>query len=187
MSSRNRHNFIAATASLALVVVTAVGVRAEEAATSLNAIIRALAPIEYLPEHGGKRRAIDLDIPFELSSNRLTSRAKRQLDVVAEALRGRELLDQRFQIVGHTDASGSTGYNLALSQRRAEAVRLYLAETHGISAGRLMSVGKGEGELKNSLSPEGAENRRVEFVLVQPAQDRKPLKRKTGEQKVIKW
>ena len=56
MSSRYRHNFIAATASLALVVVTAVGVRAEEAATNLNAIIRALAPIEYLPEHGGKPR-----------------------------------------------------------------------------------------------------------------------------------
>jgi len=155
--------------------------------TSLNDIIRSLAPMEYLPGHSGKRRAIDLDIPFEINSNRLTPRAKRQLDVVAEALRRRELRDQRFEVIGHTDASGSKSLNLKLSKRRAEAVLNYLTGRHRISPRRLKPVGKGETEIKNVLSPENAENRRVEFVLVQSASATQKNKAKSGGQKDIKW
>ena len=185
--SRTRSLLIAATASLLFLAGTAGQAHADESTTSLNDIIRSLAPIEYLPQHSGKRRAIDLDIPFEINSNRLTPRAKRQLDIVAEALRRRELREQRFEVVGHTDASGSKSLNLSLSKRRAEAVLTYLPGHHRIAAHRLKSIGKGESEIKNVLSPESAENRRVEFVLIQRDNGTAKTKPKSGGQKVIKW
>jgi hypothetical protein len=50
-----------------------------------NDIIRSLAPITYLPEHGGKpRRAIDLEVRFESGSAKLTPEAQRLLDTLAE-------------------------------------------------------------------------------------------------------
>ena len=65
--------------------------------------------------------------------------------------------------IGHTDAKGSAGYNKALSDRRAAAVRRYLVE-HGVATTRLRAVGKGESQLLNAEDPEGAENRRVEIL-----------------------
>jgi outer membrane protein OmpA-like peptidoglycan-associated protein len=171
----------------AFIAIFAAGAPAAEKSAGINEIIRSLAPLKYLPEHSGKRRAIDLDIPFELGSDRLTPRAKRQLDIVAEAFGGRELRSRRFQVIGHTDASGAAAANQSLSERRAKAVRRYLTKRHGIRGYRLQSLGRGEAEIKNTLSPEAAENRRVEFVLVEEAgTGDNPSANKSG-QKVIKW
>ena len=41
--------------------------------------------------------------------------------------------DWRIQIVGHTDSTGGPEYNIGLSDKRAEAVRLALVE-HGVEA-----------------------------------------------------
>ena len=48
-------------------------------------------------------------------------------------------------IVGHTDRLGSDEYNQKLSERRADAVKSYIA-SKGVEAGRLQVVGKGESE-----------------------------------------
>ncbi len=75
--------------------------------------------------------------------------------------------DYSMVISAHTDAKGSDEYNLALSQRRAEAVMQYLQ-----SRGALTRVvdAKGYGEsrpLATNDTEEGrAINRRVEMVLV---------------------
>jgi OOP family OmpA-OmpF porin len=54
--------------------------------------------------------------------------------------------DVEFVLVtGHTDRIGSDAYNQKLSERRANAVRKYLA-THGIDGTRIKSEGKGESE-----------------------------------------
>ena len=73
----------------------------------------------------------------------------------------------RLRIEGHTDATGGERYNLALSQRRAEAVRAWLA-AHGIAAGRLEARGFGESRpVADNATPQGrALNRRVEIHLV---------------------
>jgi OOP family OmpA-OmpF porin len=70
------------------------------------------------------------------------------------------------QIVGYTDDVGSAQYNLALSLRRAEAVRDFMA-ARGIDAARLSVAGHGETQpLVSNATPEGrAVNRRVEFVV----------------------
>ena len=48
-------------------------------------------------------------------------------------------------VTGHTDKIGTDAYNQKLSERRADAVKKYLA-SHGIKDVRIKSVGKGESE-----------------------------------------
>lgn len=145
-----------------------------------TAIIRSLAPKKYLPEHSGQReaepakRAIDLEVPFQLGSAELTDAARRQLDALGEAMRSPELAAQRFLIAGHTDATGAAEYNKALSERRARSVLRYLVEAHGVLEARLLAAGFGEERLKNADQPEAAENRRVEVVALEPQAPAQP-------------
>jgi len=69
-----------------------------------------------------------------------------------------------LSIEGHTDSQGNETSNLDLSQRRAEAVRLYLVN-NGIAASRMSATGYGESTpIADNNTPEGrALNRRVEF------------------------
>jgi peptidoglycan-associated lipoprotein len=49
----------------------------------------------------------------------------------------------RVTIEGHCDARGTSGYNLALGERRAHAVKEYLVNL-GVASDRLLVVSKGE-------------------------------------------
>jgi outer membrane protein OmpA-like peptidoglycan-associated protein len=71
----------------------------------------------------------------------------------------------KFEIDGHTDNTGTSPHNLALSQERADAVKAQLVSM-GISADRLTTKGFGDAKpMASNDSPEGkANNRRVEFV-----------------------
>jgi outer membrane protein OmpA-like peptidoglycan-associated protein len=70
-------------------------------------------------------------------------------------------------IIGHTDAMGSSDYNLRLSQRRADAVREWLINRHGMDPAKLETIGLGAQELMvlNGSVDEQAPNRRVEVIL----------------------
>ena len=72
----------------------------------------------------------------------------------------------RATIEGHADARGTNEYNLALGQRRANAVRDYLVSL-GVTVDRFAAVSKGEEELQCSEDTEAchARNRRVHFVI----------------------
>jgi len=80
----------------------------------------------------------------------------------------KERPDVRVQITGHTDAIGSDESNMALSMRRAEAVKTYLVN-RGIAADRLITVGKGEAQPidTNDTDIGRARNRRIEFTILQ--------------------
>ena len=73
----------------------------------------------------------------------------------------------RVVLVGHTDAEGSLEGNIALSRARAEAVRTYLIERFGVSAGQMAAEGVGYlAPRANNASDEGRQqNRRVEVVV----------------------
>ena len=75
--------------------------------------------------------------------------------------------DLHVQIAGHTDSTGSDAYNRALSDRRAEAARKYLATT-GVDGGRLASKGYGESQpaADNATEDGRAANRRTEIDVV---------------------
>jgi OmpA-OmpF porin, OOP family len=70
-----------------------------------------------------------------------------------------------FAVVGHTDRSGSDGYNDSLSRRRAEAVAARLQAT-GLAASALTVSGRGESEPKVSTvdGERNPTNRRVEVT-----------------------
>lgn len=87
------------------------------------------------------------------------------LDDVAKVLNDAPRL--RLRIQGHTDSEGDDDANLALSKRRAGAVRVHLIRL-GVDGGRIEADGFGEQRpVDTNRTPEGrARNRRVEFVLV---------------------
>ena len=70
------------------------------------------------------------------------------------------------RVEAHTDSQGSDAANLALSQRRAEAVRQVLVAS-GVAAGRVTARGKGEVDpsADNASAGGRARNRRVEVIL----------------------
>lgn len=112
----------------------------------------------------GPRPSASLLIVFETNSAQLTRDAQRTLDVVAKALSSNDLEQYRFAVEGHADPRGGTDFNMRLSEARAEAVRQYLVQRHGISQARLSATGKGDRELLNSQNPTAPENRRVTIV-----------------------
>lgn len=79
-------------------------------------------------------------------------------------LRANPQLRLRFE--GHADERGSTEYNLALGDRRANSVRQFLA-TYGIDAERFTTISYGEERPLVNASNEDAwaRNRRVEVVI----------------------
>ena len=76
-------------------------------------------------------------------------------------------------VEGFADPAGSRAYNLQLSQRRADAVREFLAD-RGVSSSLLSSVGYGStrqvrpGAMRDD--PGAQLNRRVAFVIETPAE-----------------
>jgi len=163
---------LAALGAVAASAVFLPSVVVAESYKDLNAIIRSLAPIDYLPEHSGdKRRAIDLDIRFKVNSARLTPAAVRQLDELGAALMTVKLQSIRFRIAGHTDASpfDRRGYtNWELSTARAISVVKFLM-SKGIPAERLAATGFGEHQPLDTRDDEIAfrRNRRIELMLTQ--------------------
>jgi len=109
------------------------------------------------------------DVLFEVDRAELRPGARRELDKLVSALRD----NPEFNLVieGHTDSTGSAGYNLDLSERRANAVRGYLA-ANGISPDRLQTVGLGQEYpiASNNDAYGRQQNRRVEIVIQSPEQ-----------------
>lgn len=75
--------------------------------------------------------------------------------------------DRTIALVGHTDASGSLEANVALSRRRAEAVRDRLMADHGADGARITALGAGfMAPRASNLTEDGrARNRRVEAIV----------------------
>ena len=73
----------------------------------------------------------------------------------------------KIELSGHTDNIGNDEYNLNLSQRRADAVRLYLT-SRGLDKSRVSAVGYGESKPvdTNETSEGRANNRRTEFEII---------------------
>jgi outer membrane protein OmpA-like peptidoglycan-associated protein len=128
---------------------------------SIRELVEGAAPT---PAEPVQRRAEALSIPirFEFDSSEVVPVARRQLDAIAEGIR-RLPASRLVAIEGHTDAIGTDEYNLALSLRRATAVKNYLVRAHGVDPVRLKEVGFGRQRPLAGTRPEAAENRRVQF------------------------
>lgn len=103
-------------------------------------------------------------VNFASGSAQLNTGASDILDEAVSVLRANPGVS--VTVEGHTDSQGSSSLNLALSQRRAEAVVNYLI-SKGITADRLTARGRGEASpvAPNDTANGRWKNRRVELVV----------------------
>jgi peptidoglycan-associated lipoprotein len=104
------------------------------------------------------------DVFFDYDMSSIRDEARGVLQKNADFLR--RWPSTRITIEGHADARGTNEYNLALGDRRANAVRDYLAGI-GIGGDRVLSVTKGEETPVCSDDNETcwARNRRGAFII----------------------
>ena len=112
--------------------------------------------------------SVDLTMEFDYNSAELNGESMKTADALGKALSNAELKDKTFVLSGHTDAKGGDDLNQRLSERRADAVKQYLVKTYSIDPAKLITVGFGKTQLKNSTDPFAPENRRVQTVNVLP-------------------
>ena len=99
------------------------------------------------------------DVFFDTNSSVLKPGGNTELDRVAQVLA--QYPQTMIRVEGHTDQVGSEQYNLALSERRANAVKNVLVQK-GVDPGRVTAVGMG---MCCPVSSDNAANRRVSMVL----------------------
>jgi len=107
---------------------------------------------------------IDMRIQFEIDSAKLDAVGIALVDKLGTALTDPKLAAYRFEIAGHSDATGDGEYNLRLSTQRANAVRDYLIAKHSIAPERLSAMGYGSSKPLNAGSPSDPLNRRVQIT-----------------------
>lgn len=117
-----------------------------------------LRPPSSVPELASIGLPDAFDIRFGPTSSSLGLNAQMQLSEVIELLGRYPQL--RVVCTGHTDAEGDRGANIALSRKRAEAVRTYLLQS-GVRDERVLLNFFGEERAMNA----GAADRRVEVAF----------------------
>ncbi len=105
---------------------------------------------------------VDTVFYFEFDQSILSSSARAALTVHAEMLRANPT---SVRLEGHADERGSREYNMALGERRANAVRDFLV-LQGVDSGLIETVSYGEERPASIGSDESSwsMNRRVELV-----------------------
>jgi len=78
---------------------------------------------------------------FEFDQAQLTGESRQKLQTLATAMKAHPAA--RIRIAGNCDELGTTEYNLALGQRRAEVARKYLVEL-GVADSRVETISYGE-------------------------------------------
>lgn len=101
---------------------------------------------------------------FEWDRSEITPQAAAILDNGAAAYQ--QTGQAQVILAGHTDRSGSADYNVGLSQRRADAVRSYLAG-RGVPMGAIATEAFGESRplVETADGVRQPENRRVEITF----------------------
>ena len=100
---------------------------------------------------------------FEFDQSRLSERDLRVLAMHADYLR--DFRNRSIVIEGHCDERGTREYNLALGERRAQAVQSYLTSA-GVRASQIDTVSYGEERPEDPGHDESAwaKNRRAEMT-----------------------
>lgn len=108
------------------------------------------------------------DILFDTGLSTLKPGAYPTIQKVASFLQ--QSPERTVIIQGFTDSTGTAAFNQSLSQQRADAVRVALAND-GVSPSRVESQGMGESSPVASNATDGGRqlNRRVELVISNPA------------------
>jgi outer membrane protein OmpA-like peptidoglycan-associated protein len=101
---------------------------------------------------------------FDFDKSNITAEAQKTINNAAATAKSGNAA--QVTLTGHTDRSGSEQYNLALSLRRAEAVKAAMIK-QGVPASLIVVVGKGESQplVPTADGVREPQNRRVEIVI----------------------
>jgi hypothetical protein len=143
--------------------------RAEDKGVTEDQIVRALAPEKKPLTRGlsvGPQQAVD---PAAVAAEgkfvqKISAKSLPSVQALGRALTNDGLKGSTFVVAGHTDAAGGEAYNQDLSERRADAIKRYLVDKHGINGSDLVTVGYGKTKLKDPNQPLAEVNRRVQVV-----------------------
>ena len=110
------------------------------------------------------RAALEEMVFFDYDMSDIRDDAEATLRAKVDILRASPQVQVRIE--GHADERGSTEYNMALGNRRAEAIRQFLVG-FGLGENRFEIVSFGEGRLlqQGSTESDWARNRRGQFVI----------------------
>ncbi len=101
--------------------------------------------VEHLPVDKGEILVLR-DIIYNYNSDRLTNKAKAELDKLVSHLKKHKNLV--IELGSHSDSRGSDSYNLKLSKKRSASAKRYIVKS-GIRADRIKEKGYGETMIKN--------------------------------------
>jgi len=103
-------------------------------------------------------------ILFDVNSDNIKPESGAVLKEIASTLQENPTV--KVKIIGHTDSDGDANANLALSKKRALAVKNSLINFYGINGNRMETDGKGESQpvQSNNTTSGKSQNRRVEFI-----------------------
>ncbi|MGA9118442.1 MAG: OmpA family protein [Bacteroidota bacterium] len=137
-------------------------VDAEKKATDAQAELAKLAAVKE--EARGLVITLSGSVLFASNKSELLPAAQDRLTHVADALLATK--ERKLTVDGYTDSQGSSSHNMELSQRRADAVRMYLV-SRGYPGELIQAHGIGEDSpVASNANAEGrANNRRVEIVV----------------------
>ncbi|NIZ62614.1 OmpA family protein [Sedimentitalea sp. CY04] len=142
-----------------VIVPNAAAEATTDTAAQETATVAAVAAEEYEPVE--RQAQVNVPISFDFDSAALRADQQPKLVKMCQAM---QLLDGTvFQIIGHTDSSGSANYNQRLSLLRAQEVRRHLISDCGIDGSMLNAIGMGETAPFDGNDTRGDINRRVEF------------------------
>jgi len=104
------------------------------------------------------------DTFFELDSTEITAEARTSIQKDVDWMK--RWTSTKVMVEGHADSRGTNEYNLALGERRADAVRDYMVSL-GIPADRITIVSKGEEQPFCTEETEACwqQNRRGHFIV----------------------
>lgn len=108
---------------------------------------------------------LQADTLFDFDKSAIKPEGRAALDNLAGRIKGVKV--EVVVAVGNTDSVGTDAYNLALGQRRAQAVKTYLV-SKGVPADRIYTESKGKSNpVASNATAEGrAQNRRVDVEVV---------------------
>lgn len=131
-----------------------------------------IAELEARPTERGLVLTLGSDVLFDFDRYELRAGAERTVGRIAEFLN--EYEDRQVLVEGFTDSVGSRDYNMGLSERRANAVKIGLVD-RGVDPGRIRIRGYGpDYPVASNDSDAGRQlNRRVE-VIISDDDDRVP-------------
>jgi len=143
-----------------------VTVEAKTGDDELETIKKELPQDQVERTSSGIRFTFSSEILFPTNSSYLNDSSKGKIQEVAKVIQNK-YPDRKILVEGHSDKTGTSKYNLWLSEKRAVSVQVYLSSL-GIPAKNIKTAGQGDSRpIADNNTKEGRSiNRRVEVTVL---------------------